>query len=300
MPGSLLSFVRTLPLAHVGSADPTGPLWSDWTLQPTVVLGLFVLLVAYWWAVGPANRRRPGGPLPVSGGQKAAFVGGIAVLFVALGPPLDDWSDHYLLTAHMAQHLLLTLAAPPLLLLGTPAWLLAPLARRRLTDRLGYWLTRPAVAFIVANAVFVVWHMPALYDAALTHEPIHVLEHGLFFTTALLAWWPLLGPLPAWPRLQPLPQCLYLFLWTIPGGIVGAFITFAAPGLYAPYDRAPRIFGIDLTTDQQIAGLLMWVATSSLYLLLITAIFFRYASREEAKEREGPVAAPAPVGSIRG
>ncbi|HET7092707.1 MAG TPA: cytochrome c oxidase assembly protein [Thermomicrobiales bacterium] len=296
----LLALVRALPLAHVGSADPTGPLWSDWTLQPSVVLGLFVLLVAYYWAVGPANRRRPGGPRPVSGGQKAAFAGGLAVLFVALGPPLDDWSDHYLLTAHMTQHLLLTLAAPSLLLLGTPGWLLAPLTRVRVIDRAGYWLTRPPVAYLIANGVFVVWHMPALYDAALRHEPIHVLEHGLFVATALLAWWPLLGPLPAWPRLPPLAQCLYLFLWTIPGGIVGAFITFAAPGLYAPYDSAARVFGIDLTTDQQIAGLLMWIATSSLYLLLITVIFFRYAGQEEAKERAGPAAAPAPASSIRG
>jgi putative membrane protein len=278
-------------LAHVGSADPSGPLWSDWRFQPSVLIGLFLLLVGYFWAIGPANRRRPGGPLPATDGQRASFVGGIVVLFVALGQPLDDWSDHYLLTAHMAQHLLLTLAAPPLLLHGLPAWLLEPLTRHRIIDRAGYWLTRPAVAFVIANTVFIAWHMPVLYDAALQYEPIHVLEHGLFFTTALLAWWPLLGPLPAWPRLQPLPQCLYLFLWTIPGGVVGAFITLADPGLYAPYDTAPRVFGIDLTTDQQIAGLIMWIASSSLYLILITITFFRYASQEEAKEREAPPAA---------
>jgi putative membrane protein len=288
-----ISPILALPLAHVGAADPSGPLWSDWRFQPSVVIGLFLLLVGYFWAIGPANRRRPGGPLPVTAGQRASFVGGIVILFVALGQPLDDWSDHYLLTAHMAQHLLLTLAAPPLLLHGLPTWLLEPLTRNRVIDRAGYWLTRPAAAFIIANTVFIAWHMPVLYDAALQNEPIHVLEHGLFFTTALLAWWPLLGPLPAWPRLQPLPQCLYLFLWTIPGGVVGAFITLADPGLYAPYDTAPRVFGIDLTTDQQIAGLIMWIASSTLYLILITITFFRYASQEEAKEGEAPPAAVA-------
>jgi putative membrane protein len=287
----VISPILALPLAHVGAADPSGPLWSDWRFQPSVVIGLFLLLVGYFWAIGPANRRRSGGPLPTTSGQRASFVAGIIILFVALGQPLDDWSDHYLLTAHMAQHLLLTLAAPPLLLYGLPAWLLEPLTRNRFIDRAGYWLTRAPVAFVIANTVFIAWHMPVLYDAALQNELIHVLEHGLFFTTAVLAWWPLLGPLPAWPRLQPLPQCLYLFLMTIPGGIVGAFITLADPGLYAPYDAAPRVFGIDLTTDQQIAGLIMWIASSSLYLILITTTFFRYASQEEAKERAAPPAA---------
>jgi putative membrane protein len=299
MPPPLHSLAVVI-LAHVGSADPSGWLWSDWNFQPSVVVGLFLLLVGYVWITGPANRRRAGGPLPVTAGQKTAFIGGLAVLFVALGPPLDDWSDHYLLSAHMVQHLLLMLAAPPLLLAGTPCWLVEPLTRNRLTDRLGYWLTRAPVAFVIANAVLIAWHMPALYDAALRHELIHVVEHGLFFTTALLAWWPTLGPLPAWPRLPPLAQCLYLFLWTSPGGIVGAVVTLAEPGLYAPYDAAPRVFGIDLATDQQIAGLMMWIATSTLYLILITVTFFRYAGQEEAKERDEPLAAPAPAGSIHG
>lgn len=296
-------------LAHAGGVDPIGWLWSDWNIQPTVAIGLLALVAAYLYVtrarpLAPTVTQSVSGPVVLAEGstsspssvrsartggatrgQKAAFIAGVVTLFVALGPPLDDWSDHYLLLAHMVQHLLLILLAAPLILAGIPGWLLEPLTRNRVTNTIGYWLTRPIVAYAIANAVFVLWHVPLFYDMALRYEPIHVLEHMTLLTSAILAWWPILGPLPQWPRL-PLPlHSLYFFAMTIPGAMVGAFITYAQPGLYTPYDTARRIFGIDLATDQQLAGLLMWVAVSAIYLLLITVSFFRWANREEAAER---------------
>ena len=283
-----LSVLHALPfpLLHAGEADPTGWLHSDWSVQPTVALGVFGIVVAYLAWTGPLNRRRPGAEArPVSGGQVAAFLAGSGVLLVALGPPLDDWADHYLLTAHMVQHLLLTVVVPPLWLLATPGWVLEPLRRWRIVDRLGFWLTRPVVALALPAFVFALWHVPVLYEAALRSEPIHVVEHQAFLVLGLLAWWPVLGPLPAWPRLTPPQQCLYLVAQTFPGGLVGSIITLAEPGLYAPYDTVRRIFGLGLDTDQELAGLLMWVGTSTVYLGLITVIFFRWAAGEEAKDR---------------
>jgi putative membrane protein len=134
---------------------------------------------------------------------------------------------------------------------------------------------------------FALWHVPVLYEAALNHELVHVLEHQVFLLTGLLAWWPLVGPLPGWPRLSPPLQCLYLFGWTIPGGVVGSIITMGNVPLYPHYAEAPRMWGIGLATDQEIAGLLMWVGTNTVYLLLISIIFFRWAAAEEAKERRG-------------
>jgi cytochrome c oxidase assembly factor CtaG len=101
--------------------------------------------------------------------------------------------------------------------------------------------------------------------------------------------------LPAWPRLSQPLRCLYLFLQTIPGGIIGAFVTLAAPGVYGFYDNVPRLWGIDLATDQQFAGLMMWVGAGLVYLLWITIIFFQWASREEAKDL--PVATHPPSAS---
>ena len=218
--------------------------------------------------------------------QKVSVIAGAAALFIALGPPLDDWSDHYLLLAHMGQHLLLILLAAPLLLDGIPAWLLEPLTRNRITNAIGYRLTRPVVAFAVANTVFVLWHVPMFYEMALRSRPVHVFEHVTMLASALLVWWPTLGPLPQWPRLALPLHSLYYFAMTLPGAAVGAFITFADPGLDAPYDTARRIFGIDLAIDQQAAGLLMWVAVSTIFLRLITISFFRWASREETADAE--------------
>ncbi len=280
-----------LPPLHGGAGVPTGPLNSHWYLEPTIGLGIVGLIVAYLLWVGPLNRRRPGAAeRPVTGSQIACFLGGCITLLVALGPPLDDWSDYYLLSAHMVQHLLLILLAPPLLLLGLPAWVLRPLLRWRLVARIGYFLTRAVPAFALSAAVTIVWHAPPFYDAALGSAPIHILEHQLFLASSLLAWWPVVGPLPEWPRLALPLQCLYLFLHTLPGGVVGSIITMAAPGLYEHYRDAPR-WGMSLATDQEVAGLLMWVGVSTIYLLLITIIFFRWAAQEEAKE----VRSPAPV-----
>jgi putative membrane protein len=264
------------PLLHAGGVDPTGWLWSDWNIEPTIAIGVLALITGYLFI----TRTSPFSP------QKASFIAGAVVLFVALGPPLDDWSDHYLLLAHMVQHLLLIMLAAPLLLYGTPASLLEPLTRNRISNAIGYWLTRPVIAYAVANAVFVLWHVPMFYEMALRSQPAHVFEHATMLGTALLAWWPTLGPLPQWPRLALPLHSLYYFAMTLPGTAVGAFITFADPGLYAPYDTAQRIFGIDLATDQQAAGLLMWVALGTIYLLLITFSFFRWVSREEAADRE--------------
>jgi putative membrane protein len=272
-------------LLHAGGVDPTGWLWSDWNIEPSIAIGLLALVAVYLYLT-----RQPGAPTPaaehraVTGKQKAAFIGGAVTIFIALGPPLDDWADHYLLLAHMVQHLLLIMLAAPLLLIGTPAWLLEPLTRNRVTNAIGYWLTRPLIAFAIANFVFVLWHVPILYDAALNSQPIHILEHVAFLGTALIGWWPIVGPLPQWPRLALPLHSLYLFAMTMPSGAVGAFITFAEPGVYSPYDTAPRIFGIDLATDQQAAGLLMWVGVFVIYLLLITVSFFRWVRREEAAE----------------
>ncbi|MFN8664292.1 MAG: cytochrome c oxidase assembly protein [Thermomicrobiales bacterium] len=294
----MLQFFRG-PLLHAGGVDPTGWLFSDWNVEPTIAIGLLAMLAGYLYLTRDTGE----GSAPervTTGKQKASFIGGLVTLFVALGPPLDDWSDHYLLLAHMVQHLLLILLAAPLLLVGIPGWMLEPLTRNRITNAIGYWLTRPVIAYVIANLVVILWHVPVFYDAALRSQPMHVLEHATFIATGILAWWPIAGPLPQWPRL-PLPlQSLYFFAMTIPGSGVGAFITFAEPGLYSPYDTARRIFGIDLATDQQAAGLLMWVVVSTIYLGLITVTFFKWANREERSEQQArdlSAGKPSPVQS---
>lgn len=272
------------PLLH---GDPwllRAPLWTNWQIDPTVLLGVFALAAGYILAVGPLNERRPGAAeRQVSRRQRIAFLSGCAALLLALGPPLEDWTG-LLVSAHMAQHLILMFVVPPLLLYGTPAWLLRPVLRWPLVARTGYILTRPIVAYALSSLVVILWHLPALYEASLRSEPVHIVQHQLFLVTALLVWWPLLGPLPEWPRPSPLVQCVLLVALTFPGAIVGSFLTLGEPGYYPYYTTVPRMWGLDLATDQQIAGLAMWVGGSVIYLLLITIVFFRWAAREEASD----------------
>ena len=283
---------REGPLFH---GDPwllRPPLWTNWQIDPTVLIGVFVLAAGYILATGSLRQRFPGSEdQPVSRRQRAAFLAGCAALSIALGPPLEDWAG-LLVSGHMVQHLLLMFVVPPLLLYGTPAWLLQPLLRWPIVARAGYILTRPIVSFALGSLVIVLWHLPTLYEASLNSTLVHVVQHQMFLITAVLLWWPLLGPLPAWPRPSPLVTCFFLFALTFPGAIVGSFLTLGKPGFYPTYDTVPRMWGIDLATDQQIAGLLMWVGGGIVYLLLITVVFFRWASREESRDHQPAPSAP--------
>lgn len=275
----------TLIPLHTGGPYPQGWLYSDWRPEPTVVIGVFALIAVYLWLTGPKNRAADGSTInPVSDGQRAAFIGGSLVMLIALSPPLDDWSGTYLLSAHMFQHLLLMFVTAPLWLVGMPEWLLRRLVSPRPIFFIGYWLTRPLVGFVIANAIISFWHVPVVYSTALNHEIVHVIQHQAFIVAALLSWWPVFGRLAEWPGLSAPMKCLYLFATTIPGGIIGAFVTMAEPGLYDPYKLSPRIWGLSLATDQEIAGLMMWVLTSVIYLLIITVIFLKWAAKEDAKE----------------
>ncbi|HQY31477.1 MAG TPA: cytochrome c oxidase assembly protein, partial [Thermomicrobiales bacterium] len=256
-----------------------------------------VLIAAYFIFTGSRNRTPDGKQInPVSNGQRFAFVAGALTILFALNPPLDDWSGHFLLLAHMSQHMLLIMVAMPLLLIGTPSWLISRLIAVGPIARIGYYLTRPVAAFLISNLIIVLWHMPFGYDAALRHEPIHIAEHMTFLVAAFFLWWPILGRNPEWPSLEPLPACLYLFLQAIPGSMVGAFLTFAGAGVYAVYPQAPRIWGISLATDQQLAGLQMWVLNGMIFLGWITIIFLRWAADEERRDQQPAAKAPVTVG----
>jgi len=252
-----------------------------WHWHPSVVIGLSGLLALYLTGIGPLRRRYAWGP-EASAGQVTAFVGGVAAMAVALLGPLAEWAERVAFSAHMAQHLLLTLVVPPLWLIGTPDWLLRPVIGVPGAARVGYILTRPAVAFGLAAATLAVWHMPGFFEAALARESIHILEHLTLLGGALLAWWPVVGSLAEWPRLSPPAQLLYLFLSTIPMTAVAAPITLADGVLYPFYESAAGSWPLSPRADQELAGVLMWIGGMFGYLAAGTVVFFRWALEEDA------------------
>ena len=253
--------------------------WQRWDLHPSVVIGLVLLGGLYVYLGGVAAPRR----------LVASFVGALGVAFLALDGPLHNLSDNYLFSAHMAQHLVLTLLFPPLLLYGTPAWVVRPLIRPRRLFRVAAVLTRPLPAAVIFSTPITLWHFPGFYEAALRHHPLHIVQHLVFIATAVLMWWPVLSPVPELPRASYLTQLLYLFLLGLPMSLVGALITLSEEVLYPFYTRAPRVWELTPLTDQQLGGLLMWVVGTLVLWAAATVVWFRWAAREESGDVERAV-----------
>lgn len=254
--------------------------WTSGEVHADVLLGAGLLAVAYAaaWVRGP--RRGVAEP--------ARFLGGVLVLLLALNGPVHDLSDYYLFSVHMVQHLLLTLVVPPLLLAGTPPWmvdaLIAPLGRGRLTGAVARAATRPIPALALYSVALVGWHLPGPYGAALAHHGWHVAEHLMLIATAVLAWWPVLSPSALWPRLHYGAQILYLFAFGIPMTVVAAMITGAEHVLYPYYAAAPRLWGLTPLADQRLGGLIMWVPAGMIPLAAFSLVFFRWVAAEADAE----------------
>jgi cytochrome c oxidase assembly factor CtaG len=251
----------------------------------SVVAGLIGLQVLYALCVG-LYRDRLAGARPVARARQVAFSAGLFVMFLALATPLDVLADEYLFTAHMVQHLLLTLVAAPLLLIGTPGWLLRHALNATHLTGFVRRARHPLVAFFAFNVIFALAHVPSFYELTLADEPLHALEHLVFVGTAMLMWMPVLSPVPdIAPPYPELGQVLYLFLQTVPASLLGALLSATASPFYATYVLAPRISPLSALEDQQLGGLLMWVGSGIYFLIATGVVFFVWAGREEASNR---------------
>ncbi len=258
-------------------SEPPPFAWTSSEIHADVVLGvgLLALVYAIAWARGPRIALR----------FPALFMASSLVLLIALNGPLHDLSDFYLFSAHMVQHLVLTLVVPPLLLGGTPRWMadaiVGRLRRRRMLGALLRAATRPVPALTLYAVALIGWHLPGPYGAALDHHRLHVVEHLVLIATAMLAWWPVLSPSALLPRLHYGTQILYLFAFGIPMTVVAAMITGAEDTLYPFYGAAPRLFGLTALADQRLGGLIMWVPAGLIPLAAFTVVFFRWAAAED-------------------
>lgn len=256
---------------------------TQWSLEPSILIGTALITGLYLYAIGPF-RRRHFTEEPVKSAQTFAFLAGVFVMFLALVSPLDELGDSYLFSAHMLQHLFLTIVGPPLLLLGTPEWLVNQALGNRSIFQIAKVLTYPVVAFFLFNEDFWLWHAPPLYNATLENQTIHIIEHLTFIFFGLCYWWPIFSPSKKLPPLHIGGQILYLFLSGMPSVLLGAGLTFSPP-LYAPYIAAPRVWGISAATDQQLGGLIMWVPVSIFYIVIMSILFIRWMLQQEAQQQ---------------
>ncbi|HTL02087.1 MAG TPA: cytochrome c oxidase assembly protein [Vicinamibacterales bacterium] len=236
--------------------------------------------------------------------EAGAFGCGWVAIVIALWSPLDELSEHWIV-AHMIQHELLMVVAAPLIAVSAPLiamlWavpeglrrpMLASLRQKPLTS---FWavLTAPVAVFSLHAAALWVWHLPALYDYALEHEAVHVVQHACFFGSAALFWWGIAHG--RYGRLGYGAAVVYVFATALHGGALGALLTFSPRVWYTPYtmNHPP---GLTPLEDQQLAGLLMWVPAGILVAagaLVLFAAWLRESDRHTRYKSAMPLS-PTP------
>lgn len=248
-----------------------------WHVHPDVWL-LFGSIVAAYLIAARRHLEVTGEETPRR--KKVLFLTGMGVLWLGADWPVHDLAEGYLYLMHMTQHLLFTLIAAPLLIAGMPVWLLRALLAPPPVRRAFRFFTRPVVALIVFNGVLLLTHWPAIVEASVGSEAVHLGLHVLIVASALAMWWPVMSPLPEMPALSPPGQMIYLFLQSLAPTIPASFLTFGRSALYPVYAGFPRIWGISALDDQLIAGLIMKLVGGLLLWGVIAAIFFRWYEQE--------------------
>lgn len=262
--------------------------WSS-PLGVNLALCLAALVYARGW-----RRLHIAFPNLISVWQLGAFMSGLFSLWIALGSPLVSL-DHYLLSIHMVEHILLMTVAPPMILLGAPVLSFLygfpqPFVRsaRYLFLRwpsvqgLARILTHPVLCWLAAMVALVGWHVPPVFALALRSHSSHGVEYAGFFATGLLFWWPVVQP---WPTVERWPRWwvpLYLFLATLPCDALSGFLVFCDRVVYTSYLTAPRLFSISPLQDQQCAGALMWACATFVYLIPAVVVTIQILSLQRA------------------
>jgi putative membrane protein len=202
-----------------------------------------------------------------------ALISGIVIALLAFVLPMDIFGMYYMFTVHMIQHLLLALAASPLLLLGIPpSGLHRFLDNHKGIERGIRVLTIPIVASALFNGNLWLWHAPALFAAMMENTGLHLCVNLLYLITGLLFWWPLLIPIQE-HALSIGGKLAYLFFSDMPMMLLGAGMTFSGP-LYAFSMTNPTMYMVVTAEDQQLGGLLMWIGGSLFFYLVVASIFF--------------------------
>jgi putative membrane protein len=257
---------------------------ADWPLgAPFVVC---VALAMLYGLGGRASRR-------VRRARVLSFYGGLLTLVLALDTPIDAYADR-LFWVHMVQHVLLLTVAPPLLVLGRAwprLWLPLPRAVRRSAARVFAWgapLARPPAALVLLTATVGVWHVPALFNAALRRNAIHELEHLSFVVSGIVFWAAILGAPPLRARPGGVERTLYLVLAMVPAWALALVLAYSHSAFYAYADLAHRPGGISALEDQQLAAGVMWVPGSFAYLVAACWSLYAWLGSEGAGNHVRP------------
>ncbi len=289
----------------------TTALLFSWDMRPEVILLLGLLAVVYlrgWLRlralpVAAAAQSQDQHRALAAGWRLATYWAGLLTLAVSLMSPIDVLGGQLFLM-HMTQHLLLTMVAVPLLLIGNPfpvlMWGLPRKARRPVSAVLSErspvrrplaMVTSPGVVWLLYISALIGWHDPALYNLALRNPFVHDLQHLSFFITTMLLWWHILGAAPRLHRSLSAGQRIVYTISVVPVNmIIGVVIAFAPSPIYSHYLGVPRLLGLSVMEDQMIAGILMWIPGSEMFFWAALIVLTQIVNAEAKK----PVQTNAP------
>ncbi len=275
----------------------------EWQFWPQIILTLAGLAVIY--GLGWRRLRQRGARL-ANGWRLFSFMAGLAALWLAMISFIEVLQAFFF-SVHMVQHILIVMIAPPLLWLGEPIpvllWGLPVNLRLMLSGFLAAnspWrpllkrLTSPWLIWGLHVGTLWFWHAPGPYNAGMTSEVVHILEHTTYFAVAMLFWWHVSGSAPRLHgRLSYGFRIAYLLLAMIPNEILGVAISFAKQPIYTYYTGVTRIGSLSVMEDQALGGALMWVPGGMMYALGALVLLARMLEQEEKEMERG---ARSPVG----
>jgi putative membrane protein len=271
--------------------------WSwTWQAYPGVWLFLGIIIGTYAWSVKRLGDEAQG----LSRREVTLFVFGVALLWLAADWPVGKLGAGYLLSVHQAQYVVFTMVVPPLLLLGTPAWLLRRLVRLPAVRAGAKVLTRPLPALAVFNAVVVLTHLPEVVDGLMDSQFGSFALDVVWIGAGFVLWWPAVRRVPEFNGLTYGARFAYLLVATLLPMVPAAFLTFADYPIYATYELAPRVADLSSGSDQLAAGLVMKFGGDAVILLAISVIFFRWHAAEVAQDGLPVISSRLPKPQNRG
>jgi putative membrane protein len=256
---------------------------AGWTFAPIVLIAIAGYATAYTlrWRVARAE----GGVRAAPTWRLVLWWTGILALFIALVSPVDRLGEQ-LMTVHMIQHLLIADVVPICFIVALTKWILRPVTRHvHRIERAAGPFGHPAFGVVAYVGAMWLWHVPAMYDAALEHPFIHGLEHLSFFGAGLLYWWHLLSPIRSRMRLGGIGPILYMASTKILVGFLGVLLAFAPEVLYSFYDHGGERWGLSPIDDQHVAGLVMALEQSLVMGVALAYLFFRMLAESEAEDQ---------------
>lgn len=249
---------------------------EPWRFQQHIEVWVLIIAVvaSYTYAVRKIGPRIVASGEVVTRKQLTAFIVGVVMLWLASDWPIHDISEEYLYSVHMFQHMMYSYFVPPLVLLATPYWLFDLIFSSNRSRRVINFATKPVIAGLLFNLVIMITHIPALVNQSVSNGPLHYALHVLVVTSSLLMWFSVCGP-DKQRHLSYGGKTIYLFLMSVVPTVPAAWLTFAEGAVYKHYDIAVRVWGLSVTTDQQLAGAIMKTGGSIFLWSIIVFIFFR-------------------------